>query len=171
MPDNEIQQFIANPNEEALLPYTTTQAIETKQGVMNKTLVRESTKQPAEVISALVNAPGVPIAALFLVLCGLCTSVMWGGIFNLAVEGLGKYTAQASGIFMMFVVGGGVIPLCQQLLADKLGYMTSYWLMVGCLGYVFIYGLWGCINVNTNIPVDDNDEDKKMLEEQILNAE
>ena len=38
----------------------------------------------------------VPLSALFLVLCGLCTSIMWGGIFNLAVEGLGKYTAQAS---------------------------------------------------------------------------
>ena len=45
----------------------------------------------------------VPVSALFLVLCGLCTSIMWGGIFNLAVEGLGKYTAQASGIFMMML--------------------------------------------------------------------
>ena len=49
----------------------------------------------------------VPIAAMFLVLCGLCTSIMWSSIFNLATEGLGKYTAQASGIFMMMVVGGG----------------------------------------------------------------
>ena len=42
----------------------------------------------------------VPLSAVLLVLCGLCTSVMWGSIFNLAVEGLGKYTAAASGIFM-----------------------------------------------------------------------
>lgn len=169
MPDNEIQNFIKNPSEEALTPYTTTTPIETKQGTINKTVVNESAKEPAEVISALVNAPGVPIAALFLVLCGLCTSVMWGGIFNLAVEGLGKYTAQASGIFMMMVVGGGVIPLLQQLIADKVGYMTSYWLMVGCLGYLFIYGLWGCINVNKDIPVDDVEE--QSLKEQILDTE
>ena len=169
MPDNEIQNFIKNPSEEALAPYTTTTPIETKQGTINKTVVNESAKEPAEVISALVNAPGVPIAALFLVLCGLCTSVMWGGIFNLAVEGLGKYTAQASGIFMMMVVGGGVIPLLQQLIADKVGYMTSYWLMVGCLGYLFIYGLWGCINVNKDIPVDDVEE--QSLKEQILDTE
>ena len=58
-----------------------------------------------------------PVSALFLVLCGLCTSVMWGGIFNLAVEGLGKYTAQASGIFMMMVVGGGVMPLIPNWIA------------------------------------------------------
>ena len=169
MPQNEIDNFIKNPTEEALTPYTTTMGIQTQQGVINKTVVKESVKEPAEVISALVNAPGVPIAALFLVLCGLCTSVMWGGIFNLAVEGLGKYTAQASGIFMMMVVGGGVIPLVQQLIADAVGYMTSYWLMVGCLGYLFFYGLWGCINVNKDIPVDDNETES--LKEQLFNAE
>ena len=53
----------------------------------------------------------VPMKCLFLFLCGLCTSVMWGGIFNLATEGLGKYTAKASGLFMMMVVGGGIMPL------------------------------------------------------------
>lgn len=105
----------------------------------------------------------VPTKALFLVLCGLCTSVMWGGIFNLAVEGLGKYTAQASGIFMMMVVGGGVLPLVQQFIAKEAGYMTSYWLIVACLGYLLIYGLVGCKNVNTDIPVDLEDELKEEL--------
>ena len=76
----------------------------------------------------------VPVSALFLVLCGLCTSVMWGGIFNLAVEGLGKYTAQASGIFMMMVVGGGVLPLIQQSISDSVGYMASYWLIIAASG-------------------------------------
>ena len=111
----------------------------------------------------------VPISAVYLVLCGLCTSVMWGAIFNLAVEGLGKYTEQASGIFMMFVVGGGVIPLLQQLISNTVGYMASYWLIVGCLGYLFIYGIWGCINVNKDIPVDD--EPANELKEAIINAE
>jgi FHS family L-fucose permease-like MFS transporter len=96
----------------------------------------------------------VPINALYLVLCGLCTSIMWGGIFNLAVEGLGKYTAQASGIFMMMVVGGGVLPLIQSGLADAIGYMNSYWLIVAALAYMLYYGLAGCKNVNKNIPVD-----------------
>ncbi|MDE5725530.1 MAG: MFS transporter, partial [Duncaniella sp.] len=64
----------------------------------------------------------VPVSAFLLVLCGLCTSIMWGGIFNLAVEGLGKYTAQASGIFMMMVVGGGVMPLIQNGIANAVGY-------------------------------------------------
>ena len=96
----------------------------------------------------------VPVSALFLVLCGLCTSVMWGGIFNLAVEGLGKYTAQASGIFMMMVVGGGIFPVVQQFISDAYGYMTSYWLIVALLAYLLYYGLVGCKNVNKDIPVD-----------------
>ena len=97
----------------------------------------------------------VPAKAMFLVLCGLCTSVMWGGIFNLAVEGLGKYTAQASGIFMMMVVGGGVMPLIQNAIANSQGYMSSYWLVVAMLAYLFFYALTGYRNVNTDIPVDE----------------
>lgn len=96
----------------------------------------------------------VPISAMFLVLCGLCTSIMWGGIFNLAVEGLGKYTAQASGIFMMMVVGGGIFPLLQQFISDSVGYMASYWLIIVLLAYLLYYGLVGCKNVNKNIPVE-----------------
>ncbi len=96
----------------------------------------------------------VPVSALLLVLCGLCTSVMWASIFNLATEGLGKYTAAASGIFMMMVVGGGVLPLIQNLIADKAGYMISYLVPFAALAYLLFYAVWGCKNVNKDIPVD-----------------
>lgn len=96
----------------------------------------------------------VPISALFFVLCGLCTSLMWGGIFNLSVEGLGKYTEQASGIFMMMVVGGGVMPFIQNLMAGKVGYMASYWLVVAMLCYILFYALIGSKNVNKDIPTE-----------------
>ncbi len=96
----------------------------------------------------------VPLSALFLVLCGLCTSLMWGGIFNLSVEGLGKYTEQASGIFMMMVVGGGVMPFLQNALASSIGYMGSYWLVAAMLAYILFYALVGSKNVNTDIPVE-----------------
>ena len=96
----------------------------------------------------------VPLSALFLVLCGLCTSLMWGGIFNLSVEGLGRYTEQASGIFMMMVVGGGVMPLIQDAIAGAIGYMGSYWLVVAMLAYILFYALAGSKNVNRDIPVD-----------------
>lgn len=96
----------------------------------------------------------VPINALFLVLCGLCTSVMWGGIFNLAVEGLGKYIAAASGIFMMMVCGGGILPLIQNAIADAAGYLTSYWIPFLGLAYLLYYALVGSKNINKDIPVD-----------------
>jgi len=85
----------------------------------------------------------VPLTALLLVLCGLCTSVMWGSIFNLAVEGLGKSTAQASGIFMTMVVGGGILPLLQNFIADKSSYMISYWVVVAALVYILWFAVAG----------------------------
>ena len=96
----------------------------------------------------------VPMKCLFIVLCGLCTSVMWGGIFNLAVEGLGKYTAAASGIFMTMVVGGGIMPFIQNLIATNVGYIASYWLVIAMLAYILYYSLVGCKNVNKDIPVE-----------------
>ena len=96
----------------------------------------------------------VPVSLLFLTLCGLCTSVMWGSIFNLSTEGLGKYTAAASGIFMTLVCGGGIIPFLQNLLADKVGSLPSYWLLVACLLFLLYYGLAGHKNVNKDIPVE-----------------
>jgi len=97
----------------------------------------------------------VPLSCVFIFLCGLCTSVMWGGIFNLSTEGLGKYTAKASGLFMVMVVGGGVMPLVQErLLVPAVGYLNSYWLIVAMLGFILYYALIGCKNVNTDINVD-----------------
>ena len=96
----------------------------------------------------------LPVALIFIVLCGLCTSVMWGAIFNLAAEGLGKYTAPASGIFMALVCGGGIIPFLQNLLADTVGSVQSYWLLVACLAYLVFYALVGSKNVNKDIKVD-----------------
>jgi len=95
----------------------------------------------------------VPINAMFIVLLGLCTSIMWGGIFNLAVEGLGKYLAAASGIFMVLVCGGGILPVIQGKVADLAGYIPSYWVIIAGLGYLLFYALIGSRNVNKNVQV------------------
>ena len=96
----------------------------------------------------------VPINAMYLVLVGLCTSIMWGGIFTLAVEGLGKYLAAASGLFMVLVCGGGILPVIQGWVADVAGFMASYWVIIAALAYLLYYGLVGCKNVNKDIPVE-----------------
>lgn len=98
----------------------------------------------------------VPLFTIFLVLAGLCTSIMWGCIFNLATEGLGKYTEKASGIFMMMVVGGGILPLIQNsIVSDTIGSLRmSYWVVVIILAYMIFYALVGSKNVNKDIKVD-----------------
>ena len=96
----------------------------------------------------------VPVNAALLVLCGLCTSVMWGGIFNLAVEGLGKYTEKGAGIFMAMGCGGGILPLLQNYVVDLKGYLPSYWVIAAGLIFLLYYALVGSKNVNKDIKVD-----------------
>ena len=83
-----------------------------------------------------------PLSMAFMAAVGLCTSVMWGGIFNMAAEGLGKYVPMASGIFMATVFGGVLIPV-QGFIADKIGILNSYWFSIALLAYVLFYALVG----------------------------
>ena len=114
-----------------------------------------------------VNVPGidwanvsviwakVPVGIFAFILVGLCTSVMWGAIFNLATEGLGKYTAMASGIFMTMVFGFAIMVGLQGLVADWTGsYMTSYVVVLFCAAYILYYALLGHKNVNKDIPTE-----------------
>lgn len=97
----------------------------------------------------------VPMGIFSFLLVGLCTSVMWGGIFNLAVEGLGKYTSIASGAFMTMVFGCAVMVATQAWIAGMTGsYLTSYVVVLFCAAYLFYYALIGSKNVNKNIPVE-----------------
>ena len=85
----------------------------------------------------------IPVGIFAFLLVGLCTSVMWGAIFNMAVEGLGKYTAIASGIFMTMVFGCAVMVFAQALVADAVGYINSYWVVIFCAAYILFYALVG----------------------------
>ena len=97
---------------------------------------------PSKLTMSLLDAQ-VPVGMVCFVLCGLCTSIMWGAIFNLAVEGLGKYTSIASGLFMVMVCGGGLLPLLQGFVADMAGYITSYWVIIAALAYTLWFALAG----------------------------
>ncbi len=100
-------------------------------------------------------ATKVPVGIFALILVGLCTSVMWGAIFNLAVEGLGKYTAIASGAFMTMVCGGGILVPLQGWVADITGsFQMSYLVVVACAAYLLFYALVGSKNVNTDIKTE-----------------
>ena len=97
----------------------------------------------------------VPVGIFAFLLIGLCASVMWGGIFNLATEGLGKYTAKASGAFMMMVAGFAVMIWLQAFVVDLThNYITSFIVVLLSAAYIFYFAFWGSKNVNTEIPVE-----------------
>ncbi len=86
----------------------------------------------------------VPVGVAAFICVGLCTSVMWGGIFNMAVEGLGKYTAAASGIFMTMVFGCAIMVALQAVVAEQTGsYLVSYIIPLICAAYILFYALVG----------------------------
>ena len=127
-------------------------AMVTTVSVATLALVLFGMYAPADV---LVSFPGVdwgkleliwqdiPVGIFSFLLVGLCTSVMWGAIFNMAVAGLGKYTAVASGIFMTMVFGCAVMMGIQGYVADLTNYMTSFWVIVACAAYLLFYALVG----------------------------
>ncbi|MDE6248473.1 MAG: MFS transporter, partial [Paramuribaculum sp.] len=70
--------------------------------------------------------------------------IMWGCIFTLAVKGLGRYTTVASGVFMIGVVGGAVLPLLQGVWADMAGsWRTTWWIVVASELIMLYYALVG----------------------------
>ena len=89
-------------------------------------------------VGMLTNNPYILIGA------GLFHSIMWGAIFALAIDKLGKYTSAGSGALMMGVVGGAVLPLLQGVLADVLGSWQWTWaLVVAAEAYLLFYALSG----------------------------
>jgi FHS family L-fucose permease-like MFS transporter len=75
---------------------------------------------------------------------GLFHSIMWGCIFTLAVSKLGKYTSVASGVFMIGVIGGAILPLLQGVAADLIGgWRWSWWIVVGGELFMLYYALVG----------------------------
>lgn len=159
MDEAAAQAYIQNPSPEAIAPYLEDLADSFNLKENDGSYIAEVAEKGldtviAEKIVASQETPKIPLSTIFLILCGICTSIMWGGIFNLSVEGLGKYTEQASGLFMTMVVGGGIMPLLQDFLSKGVGYLASYWLVVAMLAYILFYALAGSKNVNKDIPVE-----------------
>ncbi|MBR6002587.1 MAG: MFS transporter [Bacteroidales bacterium] len=94
-------------------------------------------------ITVTLLAQQVPVSIILMILCGLCTSVMSGAIFNMAVEGLGQYTSLASGLINTMCVGGGVLLIALGAISDKWGFVSSFWLIILCFIYLIWYALRG----------------------------
>ena len=97
----------------------------------------------ASLLVILAIAAHGHIAMWAIVSCGLFNSVMWPCIFPLSVQGLGRFTSQGSGILIMMVVGGAVIPEVQGFLADRFGYQPSFTIVLLCYLYILFFALRG----------------------------
>lgn len=78
-----------------------------------------------------------------IILVGFCNAIMWSNIFTLAIDGLGKFTSKGSGLLVMAIVGGAIVPLLHGFLADRIGLQSSYVVAIFCYAYVLFYGLKG----------------------------
>lgn len=74
---------------------------------------------------------------------GLCNSIMFPTIFSLAINRLGDYTSEGSGLLCLAIVGGALIPVLQGLMADAIGIQLAFLMPIACYVYIAFYGLKG----------------------------
>jgi FHS family L-fucose permease-like MFS transporter len=90
---------------------------------------------------AMTTSGSVAMYAILAV--GFFNSIMFSNIFTLGIAGVGKYTEQASGILVMAIVGGAIMPLSQGLLADQIGLQSSFIVPIFCYAYLIYFGWKG----------------------------
>jgi FHS family L-fucose permease-like MFS transporter len=106
-----------------------------------KVLAFNSVMAVVLIVASVMTTGHVAMWAILLV--GLCNSIMFPTIFSLAVTGLGKHTANGSGLLCLAIVGGAILPLAQGALADTIGVQLSFLLPAICYIYIMYYGLVG----------------------------
>jgi MFS transporter, FHS family, L-fucose permease len=84
------------------------------------------------------------LLAMWSIICvGLFNSIMFPSIFTLGIDGLGPLTGRGSGVMIMAVVGGAVIPVAEGALADRIGIHHAFILPALCYLYIAFYGFKG----------------------------
>ena len=83
------------------------------------------------------------LAMYSIILVGLFNSIMFPSIFTLGVAELGPLTGEGSGVMIMAIVGGAVIPLAQGAIADRIGIHHAFFLPVICYLYILFFALSG----------------------------
>jgi FHS family L-fucose permease-like MFS transporter len=83
------------------------------------------------------------VAVWSMIAVGLCNSIMFAIIFSLSVNGLGKYTTQASGLLSTAIAGGAIVSFCQGLLIDNYTWTVAFMLPLACYVYIVFYSLNG----------------------------
>jgi len=79
----------------------------------------------------------------FLVLLGLANSLIWAGIWPLALDNLGRFTKAGASLLVMGLCGNAILPLVYGWLADRNGLQQAYWILLPCYCYLFFYAGYG----------------------------
>ncbi|HTN36460.1 MAG TPA: sugar MFS transporter [Arachidicoccus sp.] len=84
-----------------------------------------------------------PVSIWFVVLLGLPNSLVWAGIWPLAMDGLGRFTKIGASILVMGLAGNAIMPLLYGYFADHYDPRIAYWVLVPCYLYLGYYAIWG----------------------------
>lgn len=96
------------------------------------------------VLSLLVVLTPVKASIWFLVLLGLPNSLIYAGIWPLAIRNLGKWTNLGSSLLVMGLCGNAILPLVYAAIADKCGSLQlGYWVLIPCFAYMIFYAFRG----------------------------
>ena len=80
---------------------------------------------------------------MFLALLGFANALVWPSIWPLALDGLGKYTANGSALLIMGIAGGALLPLVYGRISDVSNSQVAYWVMLPCYLMIFFYAVKG----------------------------
>ncbi len=94
------------------------------------------------VIALSLTTTGL-LSAWAMVSVGLFNSIMFAIIFSLSVDGLGKFTTQASGLLSTAIAGGAIVSYTQGVLIDNFSWTIAFILPMVCYVYLIFYGLNG----------------------------
>lgn len=95
------------------------------------------------VLSILVLAFPPRASIWFLVLLGIPNSLIYAGIWPLAIKGLGRWTNLGSSLLVMALCGNAIMSLLYGFEADRLGEHAAYWLLIPCFVYMIFYAVYG----------------------------
>lgn len=85
----------------------------------------------------------IPNPVFFVALMGLCHALVWPAVWPLALEGLGKFTAQGSALLIMGISGGAILPLAYGGLSEAIGLQSAYWIALPCYLFILFYAVKG----------------------------
>lgn len=95
------------------------------------------------ILSALVLLLPVKSSIWCVVLLGIPNSLIYAGIWPLAIRGLGKWTTLGSSLLVMALCGNAIVSLLYGLMTDYMSLQASYWLLLPCFAYMIYYAVWG----------------------------